>query len=371
MTITVQSNDLAAALKHGVAAANSPHVPLQHARLRLHGGSLHVDTTDLEVWVSARVPAVQIDVGDFDILLRDSLLRPVATPGAGEIRITREGNIRTGRGKYKVPALQPEDALEVDDVEWQQVDTDVAVLAGAIAAAGYAASEADARPICKAVNVVPDGRVWSTDGVQIAHMAVPYTGPRLAIPPRQVQRVLDALAQEGATLSVANVREGAAAMLRVDGQHLQVSVRLLQGMLTLDMNKHLASIVLGTGAVTLPVSNLLAAYRRFLPFAQHSSGVASKKMLFVDLKREGNAITLATPDGAFSEQVADDLDDDKAGDWSLTLDPKRVMAALAAIGGGNTVVHPRAAGPSGSILVLGPAGVSFDQAAHLIAPMTW
>lgn len=371
MSITVQSDHLAAALKHGVAASNSPHAPLQHARLRVQGDRLHVDTTDLEVWVSARVPAEQIDVGDFDVLLRDSLLRPVATPGAGEIRIARDGQIRTKRGKYKVPALPPEESLEVDDVEWTPVDVDAAILAGAIAAAGYTASEADTRPICKAVNVVPGGRVWSTDGVQIGQMQVDYNGPRMAIPPRQVQRVLDAMEQEGATVSVANVHEDCARMLRIDGPQLQVSLRLMDGMMTLDMGQHLERHVLGEGAVTLPVADLLAACRRFLPFVQHNSLAAKKKMGFMDLRRVGDAIALYTPDDAFTEQVTDGLEADPAGDWSITVDPKRVMAALNAIGSGSAVIHPRGAAPSGRVLIIVPAGVTFDQAAHILAPMTW
>lgn len=362
MTITVQSDQLAAALKHGVASARSPLPILQHARLHVRGSTLHVDTTDTDAWVSARLP-VEANAGAFDIVLRDDLLRPVAAPGAGAITINAEGKIKSKRGRYTVPSMPADDFPQVDDINWQPLDVDAAALAGAIEAGGYAAAEIDLRPVFKAVQVVP-GLVWSTDGYQVAAIALDYQGPRLSIPPKHVDRVVAALLQAGATVEIGNVGGGGAGMLRITGDALQLSVRLFQSQ-PMDMGAQLAKVAVGDG-LNVPGADLSAAVRRFQPFVQH--GMAAKQRLpEVEIRFAGGVLSLHDRQDQFSEVVSSDLEG--AGDWSLVCDIKRLQSILGNLGTGGVVLHANAQFADRRTLALVPVGLTHQQAIHLLAPV--
>lgn len=363
--ITVHSDHLAAALKHGVASARSTLPILQHVRLRTADGELRVETTDCEVWVEARVP---LDAGEqFDLLLNDELLRPVATPGAGPLTIREDGRITSGRGRYAVPAMPADDFPAGDDTDWQPVPVDTQALHDAIRGVGYTGEDQSISVIFRSVHVSP-GRVWCTDGRQIGTVAMDYDGPLLAIPVGQVRRVLDALQQEGATVFVGNLQGEGAGLLRISGPALQVSLRL--GAPAADtMTRYIRGVEEGAARLVLRRDELLQALRRFLPFVTFAAGQTRKQALpIVRLAYDGAGLSLRDKTEEFNEQLAG-ADLGRAGDeaWTIAFDPKRVIAALSVIDAESIDVFPLAVNGANKLIAITPQGRSLDQVAHLLA----
>lgn len=369
-TITVQANDLANALRHGVAAARSPHPALQHVRLHTsQGGPLKLETTDTEVWVQARIPAQC--TGAFDLMLRDDLLRPVAAAG-GQLDIHPDGKIRGTHGRWAVPALASEIFPDADGADaWQQVKSSRDELHEAIAAASYSADEDGANATLRGVFVVP-GAVWSTDGKQMGFVATDYDGPRFGIPSRQVPRVLQALQQEEATVHVANVRQDTAGLLRITGPDLEVTLRLLPPA-TLDMTKFVRGVDPGPCAPVLRRGPLLAALRRFMPFIAYKTGRVNGKPAIphARLVMHDGVLTLSDRTGEFSENLVDTVfegaDD---SNWSMSFDIKRLQLSLGAMDAETITFYPGARNGDNPLVAITPHGSTLKQVAHLLALIT-
>lgn len=369
MKITLNADALAGALKHGIAATNTNIAPvLQHVRITMDGANAVLESTDLETWVQARVAATGDD--SFDILLRDDLLRAAAAPGSGEVTIGEDGFVRTGRGKYTIPALPSADFPSAEDVDWVDVAVDTATLRDALRVVGYAGDEQDARPFCRAVQLVP-GLVWATDGRSLAAIAIDYDGPICSIPVGQVQRVVEALSQdEPVRLQVVLGSAGSARLLRVEGAALSVSMRLLDAA-PMDMRANLAGIDPGTVSVRLHAAQLQGALRRMLPFARFAGGGKARKTGFdqVRLCASGDGLVLQDRSGEFREDVSAAIEEGaSAGEWEIAFDCRRMTAALAASGAEGVTLYPRSSF-SGSIALV-PHGLTLQQATHLLAPIT-
>ena len=360
-TITVQAQDLAAALKHGVAPGKSPLETILHARLRVEGGQLRVETTDTEVWARANVPVQGDD--SFDVLLRDDLLRNAVAAAADNLVIREDGKVRSNRGRYTIPTLPAQDFPSAEDGHWVSVAIDAQALATAVRTVSYCADANNPNHAFRAVAIVP-GMVWSTDGKQIALVAIDYAGPRISIPVAQVPRLVAAMELLGARLEVANVASDSAGLLRVVSAELQISTRLLATPIA-DMGAVLRGVNLGEASATLHRESVIAALRRFMPFVLYSAG-----------KRLPNA-TLTAGDGVLSirdrtSEFVETLDADEGrGQWSVTLDPKRLLHALHAISEATVTLYPKAQGAGSRIglICLTPEGRDLADAAHLLAPM--
>jgi hypothetical protein len=368
-TLTIQADALANALRHGVAAARSPHPMLQHVRLRtVLGGMVAVETTDTEVWVQSRIPA-QAD-SDFDLLLRDELLRPVAAAG-GELVIHPDGKIRGTHGRYTVPAMPSDDFPDADGGDaWVQAAVDAAELREALRAVSYTAEDDTPAASFRAAFVVP-GTVWATDGLQMAVVAAAYDGPRFAIPTHQVSRVLLALQQDDATVSLANVRGNAAGLLRVAGPDLEVSLRLLPPV-PHDMAAFVRTVQRGEQTLEIARGPLLAALRRFVPFIAYKTGRVNGKPAIpvARLAMVDGVLSLSDRTGEFTEQLVDTVREATGGDWSIAFDLKRLQAALAAMDAESITFHPSARNDTRPLVAITPHGSSLDQVAHLLALIT-
>lgn len=363
--ITVQAADLAAALKHGVAPTRSTLDTILHARLRMDGDKLRVETTDTEVWAQATVPATG-DAG-VDILLRDDLLRSAVAGASGELVIADSGQVRNGRSRYAIPARSGADFPTSDDVTWRAVDMDPAALAAALRAVSYSGEADSPNHAFRAVMVVP-GLVWATDGKQVGAVALDYAGPRIAVPVAQVPRVAAALELPGARTEVAGGSDAGAGLLRVVADGLQVSLRLLPAA-AMDMARMVRGLNPGESCVVVRRDGLIAALRRFMPFVAFNLG---KKLPSAALALADRGLTLRDRKSEFLEALDGVVVGDPKGAWTIAFDPKRLLLALQAIPTDTVDVFPFAsgAGVTSGLICLVPTGRSPQDVAHLLAPIT-
>ncbi len=364
-TITVQAADLAAALKHGVAPARSTLTTILHARLRVDGDQLRVETTDTEVWAQAALP-VRGDA-DFDILLRDDLLRSAAAASSGEIVIQEDGKVRNGRSRYAIPALPGAEFPTADDAAWTPVTLDAAALAAALRATSYGGDADSPNHAFRAV-VVTKGLIWATDAKQIAAVAIDYDGPSIAVPVAQVPRVAAALEQPGARVEVAGGLATSAGLLRIVGDDTQVSLRLLAAPGT-DVAGAIRGIEIGPASATLRREALITALRRFMPFVSFNLG---KRLPTASLALEEGVLTLLDRKAEFQEELLDVLAAESDGTWRVTFDPKRLLLALQAITTDTIQLFPRASGVGvrTNLICLVPTGQELTDVAHVLAPIT-
>lgn len=365
-TITVLSDHLAAALKHSVASARSPMNVLQHARLRVDNGQLLVESTDCEVWVQARIPSECTE--PFDVLLHDELLRSAATAGGGALTIRQDGRITSARGRYAVPALAAADFPAAADDNWQAIEVDTAALRAAIRGVSYTGEDQGISAVFRSVHVNA-GLVWCTDGKQMAAIALDYDGPRIAIPVGQVRRVLDALEQQDATVSVGNVQGDDAGLLRIDGPELQVSLRLGTAG-AMDMARFVRGCDLGGSRVVIRRDELLQAMRRFMPFINYAMGQSKSKtkgLPTVRLSMADEGLELSDKTGEFNERLAGaDLGEAGSG-WRIAFDAKRVIAVLSLLADESIELWPLAVNGPTKLLAILPQGKDLEEVAHLLA----
>jgi hypothetical protein len=364
-TITVQAAALAAALKHSVAPARSTLATIMHARLRVDGDQLRVETTDTEVWAQASVPVT--GDADFDILLRDDLLRSAVGGAKGDLVIHADGKVRNGRSRYAIPSLPGADFPTADDADWKPVAIDAAPLAAALRAVSYSGDADSPNHTFRAVNVTP-GLVWATDAKQAAAVALSYDGPRIAVPVAQVLRVAAALDMPGARIEVAGGMADSAGLLRIVADDMQVSLRLLPAAGT-DIAGAVRSIDTGPACADLRREPLIAALRRFMPFVAFNLG---KKLPTASLALEDGVLTLRDRKAEFLEELQGVMEGEPTGAWRLTFDPKRLLLALHAITTDTVRLFPSASGIGvrSGLICLAPAGLELTDVAHLLAPIT-
>ena len=367
-TLTIAADRLAAALKHGVASARNSLPVLRHVRVTHAAGMALFETTDCEVWVQARVPAEC--TGEFDVLLHDELLRPVAAGGAGDLVIQLDGKVRSGRGRYAIPAMASHDFPTADDVPWEDLQIDPAALCAALRAVSYTGEDQSLNPIFRALHVVP-GFVWCTDGRQAGVVAIDYDGPAMPIPVGQVPRVIAALQQDGARVQAA-VGAGQARQLRVSGPELQLSLRLVEGA-GADIPGFVARIDPGAIEVTLRRDCLAQALRRFMPFVNYTLGKRSGKPALptVALVVADGEAALRDKSGEFVEALPELFVGDFPRDWRVAFDVKRMLSVLAAIDTEHVLLHPLGnSGGTSPTMLMTPEGAGLDRIAHVLAALT-
>ncbi len=362
MRATVTSQQLGSALKLSVASARTPMSILQHALITAHEGRLAVETTDTEVWVRTSFPADVEKTGS--CMLLEALLRPIASVD-GDIRISDEGKVSRGRSHFRVPVLPPGDFPLPDKASYLPLDLDAGELRSAIKAVSYCGEDAAPTSFMKALHV-SDNSVWCTDGKQIGRVRIAYNGPHISIPIAQIPRVLCAL-HDDAKIHVGNVKDGNAGVLAVSGPEVEVVLRLLAHPAP-NMEAIIQKAEVTDEHVVLKRSQLIAALRRFMPFAQWmGSNKLANWLVVVECARGELILTDRNGD---NRESLDDAVVSVAGDFRFGMDPKRLLETVNAIETDTLTLHPPGdpkGNPWASVLL--PAGASFDDIVHLVSPI--
>lgn len=364
MRATVDSSDLTSALKISVAATKTTMPVLMHALFTASEGRLFMETTDCEVYVRASIPAVIQEPGS--VLMREALLRPVASVD-GSIHLVDDGRVKRGRSNYRIPVINDVAQFPTQEhVKFEPIKVNAAALREAIRAVDYSGDEQKATTTAtKALNVVP-GRVWCTDGVQIGRVALDYDGPALAIPIYQVRRVIDSLSDD-AKVSVGRMfNNQRASHLRIESDTVQVTMRLVD-VVAPDIERILQNFTLSDShRVVLKRQPLIAALRRFMPFAGWSGDKALANFVLII---EGTAEDLTIADrGQENREYLDDLVVEQGAPFRFGVDPKRMVDALNAIGTDTVEMYPPQENKVGNAMFLVPSGSTSDEVSHLLAP---
>lgn len=364
MRATVHSSDLADALKISVAATKTTMPVLMHALITAGDGRLFMETTDCEVYVRASIPA-DIEEGG-SVLMREALLRPVASVD-GSIHLIDDGRVKRGRSNYRIPVMADVAQFPTQEhVKFEPVTVDATLLREAIRAVDYSGDEQRSTSTAtKALNVVP-GRVWCSDSVQIGRVALDYDGPALAIPIYQVRRVIDSLT-DGAKVSVGKLFNGQrASHLRIESDSVQVTMRLVD-VAAPDIERILKAFPLSDPhKVVLKRQPLIAALRRFMPFASWSGEKALANFVLI---MEGTPTDLTIADrGQENREYLDDMVVSQGKPFRFGFDPKRMVDALNAIGTDTVELYPPQENKVGNAMFLVPTGSSCDDVSHLLAP---
>lgn len=361
MRATVEAADLSTVLKQGVAPAGKTTMDvLTHVLIRTDGDGITVESNDLNTYMRDRIPARVEESGE--ALLSASMLYAAASAG-GAVRIDHLGKVSRGRSHYRVPFQEDITVFPTqEDVGFEPVNIDPVELAAALRQVEYAPDEKDARAWTRAVHIAT-GHVWATDGVLMGRIRYPYEGPTISIPDGQLKRVLDALGT-GATLQVANVRDGQAGSLRIDNGNLTVVVRLqhtgrlpdIERLIPLANDKHPAVVVERAG--------LVAALRRFLPFAQRVDGKAGL-VAHVVFELQDGRLQMANTNGESHEDLTDLVKSAK-GTFREGFEMRRMVSLLQGITGDTLQLHP---GTKGAVMVFQPEGTQREDVAHLLMPV--
>lgn len=363
MRALIQSADLATALKSSAAPGNSPHDLLMHARLQTLDNAIVVETTDTEVWMRTTIPAEVRTPGS--VLLRESLLRPVAAV-PGEIALSADGHLVRGRSKFRVPALGTDGWPEQEESKWSPVQVDGQALAIAIASVTHAATDEDIRPALKGVHLA-DGCVWASDARSVGFVRVDYSGPAITIPANRVRQALAVLG-EGATLQISHVREGVAGGLRITRGLQQFSLRLL-GHKSIAIRDVIKGFRYSDQPMVIKRDPLLAATKRFMPFALALGPAARKSLPTIVMESDGTGLTIADR----MEESRESLDDEVThvgGKFRGALDPSRMIAALGAVDSDSVTVHPPQDGVPGSVFAFYATNADPADEAHYVAQFT-
>lgn len=371
MRATVQSRHLAAALKSGVAATNSPMHALVHTRITARRGadSVDVETSDSEIHVCATIPAAIETPGQ--ILIHEALLRSVAS-APGDILLRADGKVSRGRSHFTLPVLTDPSVFPAGDrVTWTVVDQlDPVALRAAMLQVVYSGEDKDIRPFCRAVHIEP-GRVWATDGYQLSRVALDdYDGPHVAVPVAQVRRVCDALV-EGATIATGNCGGAGTTHLRVSAEGLVVTLNLVDTK-PVDIEAAIPDVADDAPRATVDRAGLLACLRRFTPFGTWNDVKTGRHhQVIVTLDSDG----LAVADRYEQSREwlgASDQDDgivrEARGKARVGLDPKRMIAALSAVDAADIVLAFGLGNPAKTVIY--PVGVDSDRIAHVVCQFT-
>lgn len=364
MRAFIQSTDLAAALKHSVASANSPMESLRCAHLFTDGpDQVVLETTDTITYRRTVLPA-RVDI-DGAILFNAAMLAPVAA-AAGEIALRDTGELQRGRSRYRLAARSATEWTQQQDDDWSPADIDPVALATAITSvAAAAADDSDIRAYLRGVHI-GKGLVWCADGFHIAVTRIAYAGPDIVIPAQPLRAVLGLL-QEGARIEVSGPAHQAA-RLRVTHGGEQASVRLLDTK-PIDIQGMVANTRSLAPGIVVRRAEFIAGLRRFMPFAFVTGD--RKALPTVIYQFQGGHLTLADR----TEESVEALDDalvEGAGTWRAGVNPRLLQDAVTAIGGELIRIEPPAPKTSGGNAVwrLYPAGANPSEFAHYVAPIT-
>jgi len=362
MHATIDSSVLASALKLSVAPTTSPHPTIMHARVHADGDSLVFETTDTATYMRHTLPCSVKEPGS--ALLRVSLLRPIAS-APGEIVLRDDGKVSRGRSNFRVPAAPVEAWPEEREESWQAVDIDPDVLAGAIRSAGYAADDDTIYTNIRGLHI-DNGLVWGSDGVSLSYVAVSYTGPSITVPDGQVSRLLGLL-QEGATVEIGAVNGGIAGVLRVTSGQQQLSIRLL-GAKSTDIRGIVKNSSYASQHSAIKRDPLWAAVKRFLPFATILGETKNKGLPVIILAMVNGELYLADRAEENREVISDAVL--TAGpDFRAALDPRRLIAALAAVDSNVIALHAPEKGKGTASWLLYEDEGDPDATAHVIVQM--
>lgn len=323
MHITLSSDALAAAMKSSVAVSNSTLPILADTLIRTEGrGRVSFRTTDMEVDVVAYADATVHNDGAQ--CLAAHLLRPVVAQ-AGDISIKADVLTR-GRSRYKIGG-HPVDAFPSADVgqTWKQIDIDPLAVAAALRAVSYAVDSTNVQRQWAGVMLVND-TAWGCDGQRGAYADLAWAGPSVALPQRQVERVIEALVP-GAVIEVGNAAGGRAALLRVRTDCLTLSLRLLD-IQPFQFRTAIESKLPGDTAprVRFRTTALKALVRQFVPFSEYLAG--KTKLRFVELVRENDEVLLTDRTGDTREALTPSLDSHHGRPFREAMNPKFLLDAL-------------------------------------------
>lgn len=365
MRATVQSAALAEALKHSAAPAKTTLDILQFARIRAADGRLVIDTTDTELSVTVNVPAEVDDEGE--MLFHEATLRSIAA-GGGSLLFKDDGHVSRGRSRYKVGVRSDIDGFPGQEhLQWETIEASCTELAAAVACVDYAADDKDVRSFCRVITIEP-GRVWASDGKVAARRRVDYEGPRFHVPVRQVPRMLAALGQPEARLSVGRApRVRHVVAVRVESEHLTLTLRTFEVPSVPEIERFVPDPADAAARITLDRRSMIDALRRFVPFSAWSGEKGINHVVALELQPE--AVVMTDRNGESVEHLTEaGAAVEHSGQVRVGMHPKQLMAALSAIDTDQAVIHiaPEKKGAA----LLQPVDGASDRVAHVLMPFT-
>jgi DNA polymerase III sliding clamp (beta) subunit (PCNA family) len=351
MRVTAAAADLSAALKHSVAARTTPMPVLQHALLTTGDNVLHLETSDVEIYMRHTIPAVVHEAGS--ICLVDALLRTIAS-GGGDVVLNDTGKVSRGRSHFTVPALAANEFPTPESSQFTALELDPEALREAIRAVDYAYEDGDIRAFVRALHIEP-GRVWCINGSQAGRVALDYQGAAIRVPGAQLKRLAAALV-EGARV-LADVRNGGVAMLRVETDTMQITVRCIEG-----SAPDIDAVVprLGTrNMVRVNRRELADSVRRMLPFL----AAKAKQLPVIRITQSAEGLGVMDKDGGNTEFVAIEPQD-QVDALEMGLDASRLLAALGALADDVVELYLHTTFPT----VILPDGGDPAKVVHVIMP---
>lgn len=273
MRVKVESGALATALRSSVAVRKSPTPIYSHVLLEAAGESLRITTSDSEATVTAVVPCVVEREGA--ICAPDDLLK-AAMIGGGAVALTADDSltVQRGRSRVRIPTLPAGDYPRNERLIWTDIDVPAERLAKAVDAVAHAANRTDARLWAQCI-LLRSGCVVATDGMRIGRAEIPYEGPDLLVPARNLGP-LQRLLGEGARVQFGRPAEGQppAVIAAQDASGDRAEVRLF----AVGFPDVTAVFPIGDPACSFTVDRerLQHALDRMTPFCTITSTVAGK-----------------------------------------------------------------------------------------------
>jgi DNA polymerase sliding clamp subunit (PCNA homolog) len=338
MRVTVESADLARAMKQSVACKSSTMGVLECAALRADGGHLHIDTTDSECYLRCSIPAACAQPGG--VLLPADRLTTIAS-GSGSIIIDEKGKLSRGRSHYSVVA-NPDLSLvpSFEHCLWEPVSCAAGDLQRAIASTHHCANEHDLRQLCKGVILQP-GRVWASDGYRMARARLDaYQGREFQIPQRQVRRVLDALALDDASVQIGRTEGNAhPCALRVVAPNTELTVRLTGDMQFPNPESLMPDPDAAVCVIRLQRKGVMDAMRRAMPLCERGSKHITYPAAW-SVDKSGVCLTDTGEGESCCEHLSDQgLVLDAAGTIRTGMDLKLALGLLAAMSCDEVVIR--------------------------------
>lgn len=355
MRVTLQSQDLVDALKNSAVARSTTLPALTHVLLRTEGKELVVEATDLVTRTVISIPAEILEPGE--ALLPAERLA-AAADGSSPVTVDDAGRLTSGRSRFNLMSMQPEDFPREDAQDFRPLQIDPAALCAAIRESSYAPNDSAPQVACRAI-ALQTGYVFATNGYVAVRLAINYEGPCVLLPVTQIPR-LKGLLNESAQVSVANVRGNRAGLFRVQsGAHMATVVCVDTP--PIDFGRHFSGVDFGGPSIAIKRKELLTAVRRFAPFVT----VYAKGDTGVVLARDGERLAITNgADATNSDDVTDLVQQAKGGEFRVGLSHRYLIGLLDAIADDVVEFYPHQTKPA----LFMPIGGDVDAVAHLIAP---
>ncbi|WP_115513016.1 MULTISPECIES: hypothetical protein [Xanthomonas] len=365
MRATVNSHQLADALKHSAAPAKSTMELLQFARITAGHGELQIETTDTQVYTRMTIAADVQDDGQ--LLLHESTLRTIAA-GGGKLDLRADGQVVRGRSRYRVGTHpDPSSLPDAERMKWEPIELPATMLAEAVSHVQHAPDDKDVRAYCRVV-FVETGKVWATDGKLMARRAIAYTGPKFCLPVYQLGRITDALGQPEAVISVGRAAGVAHVLaLRIESAAMCLIVRMVEAQVVLDIEKLVPDPAAAAARVRFDRKAMIEALRRFVPFSAWGGEKGINHCIALELLPD--AVVMTDKAGENVEHLTDaGAAIEHSGTIRVGLHPRQLQQILSAIRTDQVVLH-LAREVKGAALVQ-PLDVSPDEIAHVVMPFT-